>query len=69
MPEISFTVSEHSHAYLKWLSKNVILENTENQVARHLTMDAIERMRRKYGPPEPHAIHGVEGGESGEGGD
>ena len=56
MPEITYSVSDRTAAYLRWLSRNIIMEKTESLVARHLMMGVIERMRRKFGPQEPHSI-------------
>lgn len=56
MAEIAFTVTDRTAAYLRWLSRNIIPERTESQVARHLMMTAIEKMRREHGPPEPHSL-------------
>ena len=53
MPEIRFTVPDHVVAYLKWLSRNIILEKSWNDVGKYLMMRQIERMRRKYHRDEP----------------
>lgn len=50
---IKFTISQEAAAYLQWLAKNVIPEETPDLVARHLVMRQIEKMRREHRKDEP----------------
>ena len=53
MSTIKFTVDGRAAAYLRWLSRNIVLEKSVDLVARHLVMQQIERLRRKYHRGEP----------------
>ena len=61
--QISFTVTDETAAYLRWL-RTVIPERTEDLVARHLLMRQVEEMRRKYGPTEPNSLSEIPSAES-----
>ena len=50
---VKFTVSQDAAAYLQWLAKNVVPEETPDLVARHLVMKQIEQMRRDHRKEEP----------------
>jgi hypothetical protein len=45
---IKFTLSQDAAAYLQWLAKNIVPEETPDLVARHLVMKQIEKMRRAH---------------------
>ena len=53
MAEIRFTIPDHLGRYLDWLSRNIILEKSKNDVARHLLMGQIAQMRRAHHRDEP----------------
>jgi hypothetical protein len=50
---VKFTLSPDAAAYLQWLAKNVVPEETPDLVARHLVMKQIEEMRRTHRKDEP----------------
>jgi len=50
---IKFTVSQETAAYLQWLAKNIVPEDTVDAVARHLVMQQIDGMRRANRKEEP----------------
>ena len=43
---LRITVSPRTRAYLKWLARNTILGNSDNDVARYLLTKVLEEMRQ-----------------------
>jgi len=51
--QIKFTVSKEAAAYLRWYANNVLMEETEDDAARHLMMKQLEKIRRTYRKDDP----------------
>ncbi len=51
--QIRFSVSNEAAAYLRWLAKNILLEDSEHQAARHLMLKQLEEMRRAHRKDDP----------------
>ncbi len=43
---LRIAVSPRTRAYLKWLARNTILGNSDNDVARYLLTKVLEEMRQ-----------------------
>jgi hypothetical protein len=53
MTQLKFTVSPEAIAYLRWYAKNILLEKTADDAARHLMMKQLEETRRAYRKDDP----------------
>lgn len=53
--QIKFTVSKEAAAYLRWYAKNILMEETEDDAARHMMMKQLEKMRRAHRKEDPQA--------------
>lgn len=51
---IKFTVTKEAAAYLRWFARNIVLEETEHDAARHLMMKQLEETRRAHRKEEPN---------------
>jgi hypothetical protein len=51
--QIKFTLSQEAVTYLRWYAKNILLESTEDEAARHLVMKQIELLRREFRKEDP----------------
>jgi hypothetical protein len=59
--QIKFTLSQDAIAYLRWYAKNVLLEDTHHDAARHLLMKQLEEMRRTHRKDDPTSAELNEG--------
>jgi len=50
---ISFTVTKEAAAYLRWFARTILLEEDENDGARHLMLVQLEAMRRAHRDSDP----------------
>ena len=55
MPQVQFTITEEAAAYLRWYSRNILFEKSDNAnaAARHLMLSRLEQMRREKRRDEP----------------